>query len=954
MARVEAEYNRAMAALSGRAPPDHDPSSDAGDQHAVAADTRHAREARAREVDRLSLGEPRVGLGEAERWLAAEPVGEGRGWALRSIASAMRFNGAYERAEQYYAEAEQAFQDLGLADEVARTRVGRVDALRNLGRYEPALALARDNLAYLHSRGEVMSLEVARQNNNLGLVYWRLGDLRGALACFRRARTGFRRRQERDLDALASMNIGLVLAELGRYREALQVDHSAARHFRALGLRERLATVQMNLGLLHLRRGEYARALGELGASRVLCEELGLDAKRVAVDLDLARTYLALNLHSEAAEACARAVNTSRRLELPFELAHSLMYSGQAAERLGDLPTARAQMGEAEKVFARAGNAVWQAAATVQAIRLASRIEDATSFDDLIEAGRAAAARLETLGALEQAATAHLVVGGLLAQSGRTDEARASYGAATALGEQLGADEVLRLAYAARGTLDQTTAPEVALGWLMRAAEHLERLRERARADDLKMSVMGDGGDLYDRIAGLLIRADSSDRAREAFEWLERGKSRGLLEEALAASEPASFRRAPGVRRARERVKEVRARLNSAYTERYAVDRAPEAREAPAGSGGVERLEADLAQATRDLQMLVRGDRGADLSALRGVEPVQVALPNGGCLLEYALLGQELICFVVTRDSFVVERGLGTRRQLEEAAQWFWFHIRKGSFGAHFVRANQRTLAPAMDRALRHLGDLLLAPLAGVLDRTDHVVVVPHGLLHTLPFHALSIGGTPLLEHSTVSYAPSAAVFAAAECGDRPLTSPLVLAPDLPDLPWVGDEAERVAGLFPDAVLLTGRRATLKALRRNAPFCDALHLATHGVFRADNPRFSALELADGWLSVGELAELSGGRSLVTLSACHTGMSGIGPGDELLGLTRAVLGAGSRALVASLWAANDDTTATLMARFYAGLRQGQTRAASLRQASLDVRASEPHPYFWAPFILVGAP
>ena len=115
-----------------------------------------------------------------------------------------------------------------------------------------------------------------------------------------------------------------------------------------------------------------------------------------------------------------------------------------------------------------------------------------------------------------------------------------------------------------------------------------------------------------------------------------------------------------------------------------------------------------------------------------------------------------------------------------------------------------------------------------------------------------------------------------------------------------------------------------------------------------------MELADGWLSVGELAELSRGRELVCLSACHTGMSGIGPGDELLGLTRAVLGSGVGALVASLWAANDDTAAAYMSAFYGNLRDGQSRAASLRAAALETRTREPHPYFWAPFILVGAP
>jgi CHAT domain-containing protein len=337
------------------------------------------------------------------------------------------------------------------------------------------------------------------------------------------------------------------------------------------------------------------------------------------------------------------------------------------------------------------------------------------------------------------------------------------------------------------------------------------------------------------------------------------------------------------------------------------------------------------------------------------VEQVQATLPRGACLLEYGLLGDELICFAIRRDSFEVLRGFGTRREIQDTVQWFWFHIRKGGFGADFLRANQRRLAPALDRALDRLSQLVLSPLTHALERADHVVLVPHGQLHTLPFHALRFRGVPLIERIAVTYAPSAGVFLNALRRDGgPPERPLVLAPDLPGLPWVDDEAVRIGQLFPDAIVLRGRRATLGALRRNARRCDALHLATHGVFRADNPAFSALELADGWLSVGELAELSGDRALVTLSACHTAMSGIGPGDELVGLTRAVLGAGSAALLASLWAVDDDTTANLMTTFYTGLRRGQSRAASLRAAALEVRASDPHPYFWAPFVLVGAP
>ena len=93
---------------------------------------------------------------------------------------------------------------------------------------------------------------------------------------------------------------------------------------------------------------------------------------------------------------------------------------------------------------------------------------------------------------------------------------------------------------------------------------------------------------------------------------------------------------------------------------------------------------------------------------------------------------------MVRLEHFAVYRGLGTREQAEKAMSWFWFHIRKGTYGAEFLRSNQRSLARSVDQALKQLGDLLLAPIAGALATTEHVVVVPHGLLHGVPSHALA------------------------------------------------------------------------------------------------------------------------------------------------------------------------------------------------------------------------
>jgi len=116
--------------------------------------------------------------------------------------------------------------------------------------------------------------------------------------------------------------------------------------------------------------------------------------------------------------------------------------------------------------------------------------------------------------------------------------------------------------------------------------------------------------------------------------------------------------------------------------------------------------------------------------------------------------------------------------------------------------------------------------------------------------------------------------------------------------------------------------------------------------------FSSLKLGDSWLNLFDIFNLQLGAELTTLSACETGMSAVWEGDELLGLARGFLYAGTPSLVVSLWTVNDRSTAQLMRRFYEGLRDGLSKSHALRNAILETKDDFPHPYYWAPFILLG--
>src|SRR3712207_403339 len=179
-----------------------------------------------------------------------------------------------------------------------------------------------------------------------------------------------------------------------------------------------------------------------------------------------------------------------------------------------------------------------------------------------------------------------------------------------------------------------------------------------------------------------------------------------------------------------------------------------------------------------------------------------------------------------------------------------------------------------------------------------------------------------------------------------------VLGVEDPLIPAAEAEARAVSKRLPGARLCVGEQATVEAFRVPAPGSGTLHLACHGLFRSDNPMFSALKLHDGWLTAADVMGLDLPGALVALSACESGRSEVIGGDEILGLTRAFLGTGAATLVVSLRLVEDYTRPGLMARGKDRLRSGEVPAAALRAAQLEVKDRHDHPYYWAPFVLVG--
>jgi CHAT domain-containing protein len=152
-----------------------------------------------------------------------------------------------------------------------------------------------------------------------------------------------------------------------------------------------------------------------------------------------------------------------------------------------------------------------------------------------------------------------------------------------------------------------------------------------------------------------------------------------------------------------------------------------------------------------------------------------------------------------------------------------------------------------------------------------------------------------------------------------------------PGLEHADAEVEAIAALYAGATVLPSGIATVERVRGELATASVAHIACHGRFRADNPLFSALELSGGHLSVFELERLSRVPARLVLSACDAGLSAVHPGDELMGLTAALLRLGTGSLIASVLPVPDGASRRLMVELHRALATGDEPSVALAKA-----------------------
>ena len=888
-----------------------------------------------------------VAISVARTLASHDPLAE----AFRSKANALYILGRHSEAVEHHQRAAGLFESSGNREQLARTLSGSMQPWLLQGKYDEALAAAERARGIFIQLGN--RLRVARVDINLGNVFYRQDRFDEALECYERAYEELLHHHDAEGMAAVLSNLAVCYITLNRFAKALEVYENARRHCEKEGMPLLVAQADYNIAYLYFLRGEYGRAIEMLRAARASAKKLS-DGYHVALcNLDLSELYIELNLGAEAGELARDAHAAFEQLGMGYEAAKALAFAAIAASQQGQSFEGLKLFAEAKERFVREKNLVWPSLIDLyQALVLYNE-------GRLFEAKRLCAAAEEffrdsTLP--RKAILAELLSGRIAFRMGDVEGAMQRCRATLDRLQTLDAPVLRYQAELMAGQLELARGRHAdAFERFKGARTDLETLRGNLRGEELKIAFFRNKLEVYERLVELCMTGQGS--FAEAYAFIEQAKSRALLDllvQPLHTPAPDDAGQSELVRS----IRNLREELNWYYNLIEREQLRPEER----SQERIEMLErqarareTDLMRSLQEATLAEAAEAGLRAASHVPLEEVRAALPADAAIVEYFLVQDRFVACVITHNDLqLVPVTLQSR--VANAMRLLQFQLSKFRLDPQYVETFSDALLQSTQAHLKSLYAELIEPVAPFVSGAEHLILVPHGLLHYIPFHALYDGTNYLADRVTVSYAPSASVYAV--CRQKPAAETggdfLVMGVDDALAPSIRDEATTVAAMFDGTKLFLGAAASEDVLRAHAPHCRMVHIATHGYFRQDNPMFSSIRLGGSYLSLYDLYHLRLPTDLVVLSGCATGLNSVTPGDELIGLSRGLLHAGAQSVVLSLWDVHDKSTAEFMTAFYAGLRDGKSKAESLRSAMITLRERYPHPYHWAPFVLVGRP
>jgi tetratricopeptide (TPR) repeat protein len=666
--------------------------------------------------------------------------------AWKMLAYTLNADERYDEALPYYDRAIQRLEEAGEHSQAARQKIGYVAALFHAGRYKEALNIARAAEKWFLGHNDEFGF--ARLATNIANLYHRTDDHQQAYRYHLVAVETFEKIGDQRALGLAYLNLGNALAAIDDFQQADAMYGKAEIVSRTIGLLDMWVQAEYNRAWLHFLRGRYSDALQAFARLRQRFKETA--GRHYALcDLDEAEIYLQLNLHKDAATLASRAADQFAELGFTYEQAKATAFYGisliQSQRYIEALGTFRA----AQEKFDREGNRYWIGLLNLYRAEVHFSLHRYWEAQSLANQARST---FEELSIPSKRVFSLVLLGRVSMALNDLAAAKTATKEISALMQVTNIPLVLFPYHVLSGEIAERSRHwDEAQRHYELAAEELERHHARLHHDDLRVTFFKNRHQDDALVRLSLDRMPEREGIAAAYAWCERARSRGLVE-LLSHYAPSGHGRAEST--LLSKIDRLREELNTHYARsRQEIQPIPLA----ANFETISFKEQELARTLREVSTTDPEYVSLQQVSIATINSIRESLPERTTLVEYFTTGDEVLAFVISREDAKVVRRLSPASRVVNLGERLRFHLEKFLLGPEHIKAHAEQILESTRRHLHELYRSLIAPF--ILEiKTPHVTIIPHGTLHSLPFHAFYDGTKYLIDSFEISYAPSASV----------------------------------------------------------------------------------------------------------------------------------------------------------------------------------------------------
>lgn len=873
--------------------------------------------------------------------------------APSDAADCLFIKGMIAARQSNYHDAIQAFSESAkqfilLDEEVSLGRVYHEHAyvLLALEQFESARAVAGKALA-LFQRHK-LAHRIAMVNELLAVIAMSVNEFHIAYSLIEEAILSYQSVGMEVFSLQALLHRANLDYYLEAWREATGTYEEILIRCRAIGVRHLTLLAESNLGLIAMKEGQYDLALAHTLAALDEAQQLERIDDMARCHRQLASIYSFLEQPAQIQHHYIKAIELLQTIEAPLSSARLQLEYAKMCQQIGAYVEAQQALEGARAVFVQYGTSVFMADCDLQHAQLALHIGDLVKVETLVAACKAVYSNQQLN--LPLAKTLH-IEGDLHAARGDIASAIQLYQTAFAVLEAFNPGDAAIITESLARLLLRNGDAQMALTWLRKGIRLSQQTRVLTPTEYIAAQVAHQFSSLLYTGLEVALYLDEpvialtfaeNTRAQVTLAWLEnqrRGHRSNVVTRTLS-----------------NRLLLLRTKLETTQTMI-----SPNSDAYPTFLQLQAEYDEALALWRRFGSGIVPGrPQGFDWDAC--VNTLST-LPSWQALV-YWLDQDCLIIWHCTPNGVhswkrqltpVEQRSLALCSNPDPATRSYLYDrdpetVFTSSPGAYHLAS---------------VAEMLLPPeIVPTLHPDQLLIIVPCGTLHTLPFAALPLAGRPLTTLATLLITPSLHLLTRliarpASKNDKVLSIGVREYRMQESLPAAYEEANLIAAMHSNSDIWCDDQATIKRLQDvnemgHLASYRLIHLAAHAWSDINHGYQAGIALADGELLLADLAQLHLDADLVVLSACESGVSQTHPNEEIVGLTYALLQAGTRAILSSLWEVADATSLDIMRMFYAARQEGILGPWSLAAMQRQAWNKGQAPYLWAAYTWTGKP